>query len=273
MKKKSISIWISVIWVLVALLAVGGVTFAWFTFNPATNVEPVSSTISDGEVALLISADQDAEFTTSCVLPQSVGGDLTPVSTADLEHYYIADQQNRQGISLRFEEYKEDVSAYAIHGTFYLQSLKDDCKVYFNRNDMDFGNDQQMLAALRLGIRFQTKEGEFTYIFSLNDFGGTTGVEAKQTTEREGVVVSSVEENGAPNFVNDPARTMGDFFAVTGAAKLPTAGRQPLCTIDANEIAKVEYWLYLEGCDENCINAVQEKDAYVQLSFAGVNED
>lgn len=35
-------------------------------------------------------------------------------------------------------------------------------------------------------------------------------------------------------------------------------------------MASVEYWLYLEGCDEQCINEVQSKTSDIQLAFAGV---
>jgi hypothetical protein len=48
------------------------------------------------------------------------------------------------------------------------------------------------------------------------------------------------------------------------------AGQEILCTIANNQVATVEYWYYLEGCDENCINAVQSRDAILQLGFAGV---
>ena len=40
-------------------------------------------------------------------------------------------------------------------------------------------------------------------------------------------------------------------------------------------MATVEYWLYLEGCDEQCVNAVQSRASEIQLGFAGtdVEED
>lgn len=32
--------------------------------------------------------------------------------------------------------------------------------------------------------------------------------------------------------------------------------------------AQVRFWLYLEGCDEHCSNAVQNLDGALQLGFA-----
>ena len=270
MKKKSFAIWLSVFWVFLSLMAIAGVTYAWFTFNPATNVEPMSSTISDGEIALLIALTEDGDFSTQCALPQSSSGDLEPISTADLEHFYHADVQNRQGVSLTFLDARDRVDADTIHGTLYLKSLKDNCDVYFNRNALEFGQDPQMLAALRLGLKITTAAGTQLYIFSLEDVGNVSSAVGMQTTEQSKVVVAGVEANGTPDYVADPCRGMSDYFAVMDADKLPRAGRAALCTIQANEIATVEYWLYLEGCDENCINEVQERDAVLKLSFAGV---
>ena len=85
MKKKSFTIWISVIWVLLSLLTVAGATFAWFTFNPATNVEPSSSTISDGEVALLISARPNADSNPEADFDVVVEEDFDPVGAGGLE--------------------------------------------------------------------------------------------------------------------------------------------------------------------------------------------
>ena len=43
--------------------------------------------------------------------------------------------------------------------------------------------------------------------------------------------------------------------------------------LNEDEVATVEYWLYLEGCDEQCINAVQSRTSKIQLGFAGVDAE
>lgn len=43
--------------------------------------------------------------------------------------------------------------------------------------------------------------------------------------------------------------------------------------LNADEIATVEYWLYLEGCDEQCVNSVQNRASELQLAFAGVDAE
>ena len=39
--------------------------------------------------------------------------------------------------------------------------------------------------------------------------------------------------------------------------------------MEPEEIATVEYWLYLEGCDPECFNPVHSRDLALQLGFAG----
>ena len=273
MKKKSVITGLVFAWLGLLLILVGGATYAWFTFNPYTNVEPMSSTVSDGDIALLISSEADGSFETKCVLPNSVSGNLQPISTADLRNFFTNVKQNRQGITVSYQNAANRVETDTIHGKLYLRSLKDDCEVFFYRNGMYFGDDPQVLAALRLGLLIKVGGNERYYIFDLDDMLNTQSAQKLQTTEQERVVVSSVSDQGKPNYQTDPARDLRAYFAVPSedSKGLPKAGAQALCTIQAGEIATVEYWLYLEGCDENCTNEVQDCEASLQLSFAGVS--
>ncbi|MBP5223819.1 MAG: hypothetical protein J6Z35_11775, partial [Lachnospiraceae bacterium] len=115
MKKKKLLIWLAACWIFLLLSVIGAATYAWFTFQPYTNVEPISSTVSSGDTALLISSLPGGSFTAECVLPQSVSGNLEPVSTADLEHFYGAVRQTRQGISVMFEDAANRVDTDTIH--------------------------------------------------------------------------------------------------------------------------------------------------------------
>lgn len=270
-RKKIFTVWFAGAWLVLLLVAVGGATYAWFNFQPFTNVEPMSSVVSGGEVALLISADREAEFGFECVLPVS-SGSVNPLSTADLDSFYTAVSQNRQGITNVYKNADDRVESDTLHGVFYLQSLDDNCDVYFYQPDMSFGTDMQMLAALRLGMRITTSEGTQSRIFRLDEMGNTSGADGRQTTDQANVVVSGIGSDGSPVYETDPSLSMADFFAIpaSGTDDRPAAGRQALCRIGAEEIVTVEYWLYLEGCDENCTNEVQNREAGIQLSFAGV---
>lgn len=272
MKKRIISsVMMAVLWLILLAAVIGGTSYAWFTFHPITNVEPMSGTVSDGETTLLISDRKDGSFSASCLLPQlSVA--YQPVSTADLNAFYEASSQNRKGIITAYRNVTDSLENKALHGRLYLQSYKDNCLVYFNRSGMDFGVDTQTLAALRLGIRITTTSEKKDYIFALNDMGNTSAAEAVLTIPETGKIVAGINNDQSAVYVYDVAKELRDYFAVfTEESKTPKQGVEPLCILKANEVATVEYWLYLEGCDENCTNGVQSRDVTLQLSFAGVS--
>ena len=89
------------------------------------------------------------------------------------------------------------------------------------------------------------------------------------TVNGQAYEVEVEEIGGAPVYAADPAQTTAAYrAAVTDSDVVP--GASLLCTLAADEVGSVEYWLFLEGCDENCIRAVQGRDAALQLGFAGV---
>lgn len=273
-KRLTGTVLLALFWCILTLLILAGATYAWFTFNPYTNVEPMSSTISEGGAELLISKTREGNFETECALEQWTDGTFVPISTPDLEHFYIAVGQNKQGIAVSYKEITEPITKWAVNGKLYLQSKQRGCKVYFYRSGLDFGTDKQALAALRLGIKIQTKGGTNTYIFHLNDMGDTGGAAVKQTIPEKDAIVRSLTTGGAANYEKDPALSLTPYFASGNQDdENPQAGQKELCTLEADEIAEVDYWLYLEGCDENCSNDVQARDIRLQLAFAGVSEE
>lgn len=261
------------IWALIALAAVGGATYAWFTFSPDTRVEPMGSTVSSGETALFISSRPEDGFDVYCEMPPKGDGALEPISTSDLNRFYRATQQNRDGICVANQEVTERLPQMAITGTLYLKSLKDDCRIYLYRPNMRIETDGQTLAALRLGLRFTTAEGVFTHIFALNNMGNTAGAESRLTVPATGTVMSGVGVNGNVPYAADPCKELAMYLATENGTYDVTPGVESLCVIGANEVVTVEYWLYLEGCDVNCFNPVQNKDVNFQLSFAGVSPE
>ena len=269
-KQYRMQIFFGVVTLLLLLLAFTSATYAWFTFSNDTNVEPLEGGIGYGEGDLTIANDPAGPFSEYCELNAIESGTLLrPLSTADLNSFFTAIEHNRSGISIRFA--KEDkVDTSAVCGSVYLKSEQSDCDVYFDSNTLDFGSDGQALASMRLGLVITTQKEVFTHIFRLDDMGGTANAEANWTIEQHGAVLSSVGSDGRPYFVNDPAEDLSGYFAA--AADDPDAmspGEHILCRLSAGEAAKVDFYLYLEGCDENCINVVQGKQLALALGFVG----
>ena len=270
------SLVMAVVGMLFFLVSVTGVTYAWFTASGRahTNVTPMGGTVSDGDTNLLISTAESGPFDRECDLVSA--GDaqaLKPVSTADLESFYRVIMQNKEGIAVSYENADDRVDSDTFHGTVYLKSEGAPCNVYFNGEELQLGSDAQALAAMRLGLKITNHDGSRTFVMRLDDLGSTAATEAKATVPAAGTVVSGISGSGAASYVSDPAVNVSDYMAQAAGNDEYTAGANELFSLDADEIASVEYWLYLEGCDEQCVNQVQNIDSDIRLAFAGVKTD
>lgn len=273
-KKLRRTAYIAAMWLVIVAAILVTATYAWFTFSPYTNVTPMSSTVSQGDASLLISNSPNGNFDRECALVLDGQGDtLYPVSTADLSSFFSDKAQNRKGISILFTDTTDQVNENTMHGKVYLKCENGDCNVYFYRSGLKLGSDAQTLAALRLGLKISTVSGSHTYIFRLDDMGDTSSAVSRVTVTNEGSVIASVSGSGEAAFVNDPSVGIADYMAKENGTDdtEPNAGNAALCRLQAGEVAVVEYWLYLEGCDNQCIGEVQKKDIDLQLAFAGTS--
>ena len=264
---------LTIFWILFLIIAAVGTTYAWFTVTgmPSTNITPMAGTVSKGDTNLLISNNYGGPFDKTCELVFSGNpGSLRPLSTADLTHFYRSAAQNNEGITVLYANADNRVDQDALHGTVYLQCQNASCDVYFNRDELNLGSDAQALAAMRLGMRITSSAGIQTLIFRLDDMGSTGGTQSARTIASAGSVVTSIAGSGEPVYTSDPSQGIGGYMAQTnGNAYNP--GSQKLMTLQADEVATVEYWLYLEGCDDQCINSVQNRASQLRLAFAGVD--
>ncbi len=254
---------IMLISLLLLAVAITSVAYAWFTFTTSSRVEPLAGTVSGGGVNLLISNSAAGPFDRSCALILSSDTDLLePVTTSDLASFYVPTGQNAEGIPSGYRDVSADAGQYLLSGTVWLRSEGGACRVFFHRNNLSLGQDNQALAAMRLGLKLYTASGNFRYIFKLDDMGDTSRADRRWTIAQPGTVYGG-------EYVQDPSVNIGTYCA-SGAGKAISSGGSSLCYMRADETIRVEYWLYLEGCDENCINSVQSRDLDLQLGFAGI---
>ena len=233
--------------------AAGGSVYAWFTLSgmASTNVTPMGGSISNGDASLLISASRLGPFDKNCELVLDGNPDtLKPLSTADLDHFYRAIAQNKDGIAVLYEP----------------------CDVYFDAENLNVGSDAQSLAAMRLGIRITSNSGTNTYLFLLDELGAVAGAQSRATIPASSAVVSSISSGGQATYASDPSTSISQYMAYKNSSDKYDAGTSVLVSLETDEVASVEYWLYLEGCDEQCFNPVQNKDAGLMLAFVGVDE-
>ena len=163
------SAFLAVFWIILLFVTLTTATYAWFTISATTNVEPMSSAVSEGDVNLLIAARKDGSFDRQCSLQLTGSPEyLAPVSTADLDKFYEATAQTREGISVLYRDVTAQTDKKLLHGTVYLRSEYRDCDVYLRRAGLDFGNNGQILSALRLGMKITSQGGTQTLIFRLD---------------------------------------------------------------------------------------------------------
>lgn len=275
-KKLKSSYKVAVLMIIIFIIMATGVTYAWFNFSAltSTNVTPTGGTISVGESIILISNSRQGPFEKTCKLALEGNPErIRPVTTEKLEHFFEATAQNTEGVSLLYKNVDDDVNKDMIHGTVYLQCLNAPCDVYFEKDNLKLGSDNTALASMRLGLKITSGRGEESYIFKLDDLGNTAGVSGNVTIPVSGdKVVSDISDDGRPQFVDDPALNIGEYMATkTDRRNEFNHGKSKLMSLVPDEVATVEYWMYLEGCDEQCINAAQGRDAQISLAFAGVD--
>lgn len=252
---------LAIVTILILLASITASTYAWFTFTSSALVEPMQGSVSGGGVILLISNSIDGEFTEYCDLVLSNNTkNLYPMTTSDLLDFYVPSGQDSNGFPTGYTK-KTKPDTYALHGKVYLLALGTPCYVYFDKSKLYFGENEQALAAMRLGLSIKTEAGRENFIFKLDDMGDTSKAESHWTIEKHGSVYGG-------EYVNDPAIQIDPFCAeINGETVIPA--RRRLVTLTKNDIAEVDYWLYIEGCDPNCINSVQRKDIGIKLGFAG----
>lgn len=252
-------------WLLLLLAALSAATFAWFSSSRYTNVTPVAHTVSDSGYDLLIGANEGGPFDTECTLSLS-DKVLYPVSTADLSSFWRGTFQNANGITTEYANCTNSVSDYVLTGAFYLKGSSAPLAVYLYQGQMSVSSDPQLLAALRVGFIIEGASGSQTFIFTCDDLGNTSGVSSQRTVAQDGVVVGG---SGSWGYVNDPALSIGGYtMDGSGDAPVARAGAQPLYTLAADEVVRVTYFVYMEGCDDNCINEAQSRDISLQFAFA-----
>ena len=267
------SLRLTILWILLILVAAAGSTYAWFTLSgrASTNVTPMGGSVSKGDTSLLISRSRSGPFDKTCELAFEGDPDaLRPVSTADLERFYKVRAATPDGMAALYSSADDRVNTDTLHGTVYLQCLNAPCDVYFDRESLNLGSDAQALAAMRLGMKITSSSGTSTYFFKLDDLGGSGSVQSQRTIPQSSAVVASISAVGEASYTADPSEGIGPYMA-GGSDGDYTAGAKRLVSLQADEIATVEYWLYLEGCDEQCINQVQNRPSGLRLAFAGVD--
>ncbi len=268
---------------LVALLAAASATFAWYIYNTRAHTTSVHMA-AGSNVSIEISNKYDGEYGSSTVLDSFVGN-LRPVSTDQIivsgDEKFQKVEKFIDGTGSQPKQLAKDFSA-AKETDFYMTSVfirskNADAGLYISDLTFEDGDENNPISsAIRLGFVVhesgQDKSVENEYIFVISD---------AKNPQREYNTFNGVEGHVLDHRYTDGTTikfdpytkdAFVDYDNESGVITLKT-GSVKLCDLKNDIPTQVDIYIWLEGCDEDCIVNLQGKTLKnIAVSFAGYSD-
>ncbi len=265
---------------LVALLAAASATFAWYIYNTRAHTTSVHMA-AGSNVSIEISNKYDGEYGSSTVLDSFIGY-LAPVSTDQIIVNDVAKfQKVEKFVGESGKQLAKDFSA-AKETDFYMTSIfirskNADAGLYISDLTFEDGDEKNPISsAIRLGFVVhesgQNKSVADEYIFSISDaknpqrdYNTFNGVEGHVLDHRytDGTTIK-FDPYTKDAFV-DYDKDSGEITIKTGSVKL--------CDLKNDVPTQVDIYIWLEGCDEDCIRNLEGTTLKnIAVAFAGYTE-
>ena len=253
-------------------------TYAWFTSNRIVRTDKVVSQSNTDMVKLMVSGTGGDAFTGKSKeditrVNSTDANKLMPVSTADLKNF-VSQNGSVSDMAVSFEKAKE--SDY-YHGQIFLRADAvnhegEKLALYFDEpEDMGplFKNTKgSVLNAIRLGI---TIDDVKTYLFRVSDAASPNQKQAANTILNGEILgKNQVIDSSGNTFraVTDPSVLLKDYMVDPDGTT--NGSKKPLLEMDLNRIYKLDIYVYLEGCDPDCTDAVELGSLDFYLAFYGI---
>lgn len=276
-----------------ALVVVTSATFAWYIYNTSAHTTKIHMA-AGASTNLVISDEYDGHYGLSTLL-DAFEGRLTPVSTDNIERgfqkveYFTETDAGAYAETFVQSIYNAlDVDKQDYYKTsLFLKTNGGKLDVYVS--DMGFENsneDKPISTAIRIGLvvhepgQGMAVSGE--YIFEIDKGhhaeSGNNTYKIVYEGGTEGCVLDSTKTDGSLVDFTDMLLDSGNFCSYdddTGAVTL-SADSTKLCQVEGaangeyGTPVQVDVYIYLEGCDEDCTNAICSQTLKnIALSFAG----
>lgn len=268
---------------LVALLAAASATFAWYIYNTRAHTTSVHMA-AGSNVSIEISNEYNGTYGSSTVLDSFVGY-LAPVSTDQIIANGSATFQKVEkfvdGTGSQAKQVAKNFSA-AKETDFYMTSIfirskNADAGLYISDLTFEDGDEKNPISsAIRLGFVVhesgQNKSVENEYIFVISDaknpqreyntFNGVEGhVLDHRYTDGTTIKFDPYTKDAFVDYNNDS----GEITIKTGSVKL--------CDLKNDVPTQVDIYIWLEGCDEDCIRNLEGTTLKnIAVAFAGYTE-
>ena len=265
---------------LMALMTVAvSTTLAWYIFT--VNAHTTKLHMAAGtNVSLQISDEEDGTYSSSVKL-EKFQGSLNPVSTDRMQEGFqkvsgftraSATAPLLANLFIESRDFEKDYYKTSL----YFRTNGERLKVYLA--DIGFTDkDEQnpISSAIRVGFVVPSTGEE--YIFAISDRKNPQK-QYNTATGSEGYVLDASRKDGTTvEFTPLDRDNYCDYDAGTGAVSLKTSS-QAICEVEGGsdgygEAVKVDVYIWLEGCDEDCTNNLCGTTLEdLALSFAGFSE-
>lgn len=272
------STFVALLSILLMLVILGSATFAWFSNNSNVGTNTATGKSGTTSLKLLIGGDEGSltETTNDAVEITQVNtvelDKLYPVSTANLENFYYATVFDKDGNAVKFVEDENESKYY--HGKLYLKMEGDNIpadatyQLYLDSAESAGGvlgqsSDGYLLNASRLGLKFNGGD-PIILRFAENGKG-----DYKVNTMINGQLINEGDVlSDANSTVSDPSEDFSVYqLDSENITELP---EKALATLKINEVAELDIYFYLEGCDEDCLGSISTNQCELHLAFYAI---
>ena len=274
--------------VLVAALALGSSTYAWFVSNTKVTAETVAVTAKAAQT-LLISETNQANWKTTLPLTDDLT-EIVPVSTVGstgTELTFVKDNAWTMD-STDNKDYASGFVAASAGTDYFATDFDIKCsvagtKLYLDTETtftMDSGANADVLKTLRLGLVVDGK----TYIYQINGDHLTSYYDTSinQATAVDGITKAINSTFAADNItVNNASGGVGVLPLATAPANgnafvTATNNADLLYTFaTADAVVNVKAYIWMEGCDYDCnsamVSTITAQKVLANLGFAVAN--
>lgn len=226
---------------LVSAALLGTSTFAWFSMNKDVAITGMKVKATTPAYVYISNKENMTDKSNQIALKDDASS-LVPASTANLTNWFTAEGAS-DNASAKKGNYKEVSEGAYVQKTFYVQSQnKGVNKLKLGNVKITYTGDTEskVNSAIRIGIRFSNR---------VDDTDTKTLFFAPKSTATNGTAATGTETSDTITFVaKGGTANEGKSTTVT----YNNEGSILIAAMDADEVYKLEVFIYFDGEDENC---------------------
>ena len=253
--------------VIVAAIALGAATFAWFVNNTKVTADDANVTAKAANT-LLISHGVDNQWGTTAQFKSTDTKTFVPVSTVDASNFFKDSKWTTEASGYNASEFTA-ASSDGASPDFYADTFKvkasQACGLYLdNETKITTAGNADVLKSMRLALVVDGKayfyQVDAAPIAGLDDSYNTTLVDLDANGVKK--AISGTNTSAAIGTANMSSGSVisladGEVAAPRDNTTLVEADNgKKLCDLAANDEKEVKVYIWMEGCDYDCNSAV-----------------